>query len=208
MKNTILIVFSVLTASLFSACCGDCNGAFLGTFLIKEDSKAWVSYADNNARIFKGPGNQTAIFSYSFPSFFVNPDVFNCETDDCGTCCDNFEIETTTFSMNSDDINVTFVFSLQPNFISNTPLDPPAEISDFLTIAMNNKLFTDVFMDNIILKDRVTVNGQEYRNIVAAELDRATLDTTSRDPWAFYLLKEKGIVAYKLANGEEWNLAE
>lgn len=208
MKNLKLIFLAVLSALLISACCGDCNGAFLGQFMIKESSKAWTAFADNQTRLFRGPGNQTVIFNYSFPSVALNPDVYNCQTTDCGTCCDNLEVEINSFSLNSDDINVTFVFSLQPDLITKTPLDPPADISDVMTIGMNNKLITDLFVDNVSLTARVTVNGFEYRNVFAAELDRMTLDTTSRDPWAFYLKKEKGIVAYKLANGEEWSLVE
>lgn len=208
MKNTILISLSLSIAVLISACCGDCNGAYLGQFLIKESSKEWIAFTNSQTRLFKGPGNQTAVFVYTFPSYFLTGDVFDCQTDDCGTCCENFELEIATFGMDSDDINVNFGFTMQPDFITKSPLDSMEDISDYMTIGMNNKLITDLFMDNQNLRERVTVNGEEYRNVFAAELDRATLDTTSRDPWAFYLEKTKGIVAYKLANGEEWSLVQ
>lgn len=209
MKNTILISLSLSFVLLISACCGDCNSNYLGQFLVKSSSKEWIAYADNQNRLFKGAGIQTAVFSYSLPLFALNTDVFNCQIDaQCGTCCDEYELETAFFEMTSNDLNVRFNFSMQPDFITKTPLDPPAQINDFLTVIMSNKLTGDLFLDNIQLKDRVTVNGKEYRNLFAVEVDRATLDTTTQEPWAFYLQKEKGIVAFKLANGEEWNLHE
>lgn len=208
MKNSILIAITLSMALLITACCGDCNGAYLGQFLIKDSSEEWVDFATTQTRLFKGPGNQTAVFTYSPPNYVVNPDVYNCEVDDCGTCCDEFELEVISFGLNSDDINVNFVFTMQPDFINFTPLDQPAAISDYLTIGMSNKLFADLYFSDLQLRERVTVNGEEYRNVFAAELERTSLDTTSRDPWAFYLEKNRGIVAYKLANGEEWSLAQ
>ena len=209
MKNTILIFVSALIAVSFSACCGDCNGNYLGQFFIQESSKEWIGYVDAQARLFKQNETETAVFVYDFPSYSLNSDVFNCTVDgDCGTCCDDFELEIASLAMTSDDIDVKFNFTIQPDFITKSPVDPPETIDDYLSVSMSGKIFGDLFMDNLTLEDRVILNGVSYRNVFAVELDRTDLDTTSHEPWAFYVTKGKGVVGFKLANGEEWNLQD
>jgi len=208
MKNTILISLLTLSVVFFSACCGDCNGIFLGSFRIKEDSKTWIAFANTDPIRFQGPGFQTAVFQYSFPAFNLTPDVFNCAVDDCGTCCDEYENEVAAFNFSSQDLNVNFTLSLQPDFINYSPTNEVEEVGDYITIGMSGELFGDLFLEDPLLQNRVTIGGTEFLSVFVRERDRATLDTTTREPWAYYFTQDRGIVAFKFANGEEWTILD
>jgi hypothetical protein len=208
MKHSPLFYSLICVAALlFSACCGDCNRTFVGTFLISDDAREQLDFASDDTRLFSSNGNQTEVLSYSIPFFSRDQVPFNCiELGNCGTCCDEYEAESAYLELSSAGNAFVFDISLQKDFLNNLPTDPPNTVGDFFSITMNNQLTGELFLDNPLYKDRVTVNGQEYRNVFEVLADPSSLDSTKRDPAAFYFYPDQGIVAFRLANGEEWSL--
>lgn len=204
--NLIFGIFAICL-SLLSGCCGECNGVYLGEFVFSQETREWLNFANDRSRFFVNPSSQPLLMTYGVPEYTVEHQQYNCQRDEkCGDCCDEYDVQTGFVQLVSQDGTITFNITLQRDFLNFTPLNSPDEVGDYFTMTMNNKLTGELFLLNPVYRGRVTLNGKNYDNVFAVELDPSQVDPSRRDPAGFYFRKAEGILGFTFTNGEEWNL--
>ncbi|MEM6265355.1 MAG: hypothetical protein AAGI38_22830 [Bacteroidota bacterium] len=195
-----------------SACCGDCNENYLGEFVLNNDSEDYIAFAvppSPTRRIFADSLQNSVVLNYERPEFVVELEQINCteERSQCGGCCDEYNAQAALVKLESEGGEIQFNMVLRKDFLNHTPTDPVADIGDILSISLNNQLAGELFINETQLVNRLELGGRQFTRVFAVESTRE-LPPDSREPAAFYYTQEQGIVAYRLANGEEYVLQQ
>lgn len=197
MKKIIILITFITLASILVSC--KTKRKILGNKEIYSNSKEWISFSQNQIRVFQKSDGAIATYSNSEVQTYFEEQIVECDQRIIGgSVCEGYNMQNTLFEYQNSSGLPSINYKLRVLDVANG-----SDYYDLLTVTMGNLGSSKVvypdpvsnatyasYVEQYSYADTLTIDGKKYSKV-------CYFKDTNANPTEIYFTKNDGVVAFK-----------